>query len=547
MLKIPPFVVLASVAPAMAGTAPSPLAEARAPLFALAPDGQAAAVVPLPLADGTPSAFRMVDSRTLPRALMRRIPAMRSFRGEDSAGRTARLDYAADAARLSVRDGAGWSHYTVALPSDPSGPASLPMAVRGAPVLAQAQAEEKPWAPWAPVAASAPVRYEFRLALAAGSRFTAAHGGTRDAALGAIAHVANRANEIFENDLGVHFTLAADSERLVITDPEGDPLRYGEPRSAAVELIDRRLGASAYDLGHALLGPDLSGGESATGTSCSDARDANLLATHKAAAWSGATDAETAFTGMLFTLANQLGAPFRPHACWHCLSFDGASIARVRSWLGSRGGRCARKVLVDATAPWIDAQSWEEPPMIPARTPFWLDARVEATMPGRHLSYAWDQVDDAPLGPTSPPAAHSRREFTSALPATARWMDYRLTVRDNGGATATWASMDLRVQVIDTGRPFAVLPTADTATASPLVVRWDPAGTTSPPLSCHFVDIALSRDDGATWQPLATGERNDGEATLPVPEGAAAERARLRVACDWRPFFAESAEPFRIG
>ncbi|HEY4092418.1 MAG TPA: zinc-dependent metalloprotease family protein [Luteibacter sp.] len=531
----------------MAGPASSPLADARAPLFAVASDGRAAAVVELPLADGTPSAFRMVDSRTLPPGLMRRFPAMRSFRGEDGAGRVARLDYAADVARLSIRDGARWSHLAVPLTTQPL-VAPGPVGARSvASPRALIATEEKPWAPWAQVTVSAPVRYEFRLALAAGSRFTATHGGTRDAALGTLAHMANRANEVFENDLGVHFTLAANNERLVITDPEGDPMQHGEPRTAAVELIDRRLGASAYDLGHALLGPDLLGGESATGTSCSDARDADLFATHKAAAWSGAADPETAFAGMLFTLANQLGAPFRPNACWHCLSFDGASIGRVRSWLGSRGGRCAKKVLVDAAAPWIDPQSWEEPPMIPARTPFWLDASVEASMPDRHLTYTWDQIDEAPLRTAAPPTARTRREFTTALPAAARWMDYRLTVRDNGGATATRASMDLRVQVIDTGRPFAVLPTADTATASPLVVRWDPAGTTSPPLSCHFVDIALSRDNGATWQPLATGERNDGEASLPVPEGASAERARLRIACDWRPFFAESAEPFRIG
>ncbi|MGN6478916.1 hypothetical protein, partial [Luteibacter sp.] len=121
----------------MAGPVSSPLTDARAPLFAVASDGRAAAVVELPLADGTPSAFRMVDSRTLPTGLMRRFPAMRSFRGEDGAGRVARLDYAADAARLSVRDGARWSHLTVALAVAPPDASSAHPARRNRSTRAQ--------------------------------------------------------------------------------------------------------------------------------------------------------------------------------------------------------------------------------------------------------------------------------------------------------------------------------------------------------------------------------------------------------------------------
>jgi hypothetical protein len=399
-------------------------------------------------------------------------------------------------------------------------------------------------APVARMTAHGNVRYEFRVALAAGSEFTAAHGGTREGALAAMTHMLDRANEVLENDLGVHLTLAAGSEKLIVTDPDGDPLEHGEPRTAAAVFIKSRLPAASYDLGHALVGLD--GGESDTGTVCSNALDADYLATHKAAAWSGGADADGAFANFLLVLGNQLGAPFRDNRCGQCLAFDGKSIERVRAWLASRGGRCAKKRLVTGMAPWIDPDSLAEPQLIPARTPFWLDARVEPGTPGRRLSFAWDDISFEPLVRAEAPQPTSRREVVNSLPQGARDLDFRLTVRDNGGRQATRASADTRLRAIDTGRPFAIEP-IDAATAgAPLGVRWDPAGTTLAPLSCHFLRATLSIDEGMSWQTLAEDVPNSGAAVLTVPGDALSDGARLRLACDWRPFFAEVPRPFAI-
>jgi hypothetical protein len=398
-------------------------------------------------------------------------------------------------------------------------------------------------APGPRMAAHGNVRYEFRIALAAGSEFTAAHGGTRDGALAAMTHLVDRANEVLENDLGVHLTLAAGSERLIITDPDGDPLRYGEPRTAAAMFIKGRLPASSYDLGHALMGLD--GGETDTGTVCSDALDADYLATHKAAAWSGGADADGAFANFLLVLGNQLGAPFRDNRCSHCQSFDGKSIERVRAWLASRGGRCAKKRLVTGMAPWIDPDALAEPQLIPAHTPFWLDARVEPGTPGRRLSFAWDDISFEPLVRGEAPRSTARREVVNALPQSARDLDFRLTVRDNAGKQATRASADTRLRVIDTGRAFAIEAIGTATAGAPLGIRWDPANTTQAPLSCHFLEAALSLDGGATWQTLADDVPNSGAAVVTLPD-ALADAARLRLACDWRPFFAETPAPFPI-
>jgi hypothetical protein len=114
------------------------------------------------------------------------------------------------------------------------------------------------------------------------------------------------------------------------------------------------------------------------------------------------------------------------------------------------------------------------------------------------------------------------------------------------------ASADTRVRVIDTGRPFAVLsPTEGTrgVGGQPLRLHWDVADTTAAPIDCHFLDIDLSVDGGRTWlpEPVATDERNDGEADVVLPVIATqTDHARLRVRCDWRPFFAVSPGDFTI-
>ncbi|UPG94948.1 reprolysin-like metallopeptidase [Luteibacter aegosomatissinici] len=513
------------------------LGDARARLFELAADGKARTVISLPLPDGATSAFTLWDSRTLPRDLLRRYPTMRSFRGSDTAGRSVRLDYAGGQARMSLREADGQWQPTAASPLPAFSP---PPSAAPALLTLPQPATMDTLAP----SAAGNVRYEFRLALAAGSAFTAANGGTREAALGAAAHLVNRANEVLENDLGVHLTLAAHDDRLMVADHRRDPLREGEPRSAAANLITRRLPASGYDLGHALLGLD--GGETETGTSCSDAMDADYLATHKAAAWSGGADPDAAFANFLLVLGNQLGAPFRETRCWHCLAFDGVSIARVRNWLASRGGACARKYMINAIAPWIDPESLADPPVIPARTPFWLDATVEPGIAGRRLSYAWDDLDGQHGFRAAAPGPTARRVFTSGLPQGSRWLSFRLTVRDNGGETATVATDDARVQVVDTGRAFAMEPVPDGSAGQPLGIRWDPAGTSLAPISCHFLEASLSLDDGSTWQAVARDVANTGSAAIPLPAGTATQHARLRLSCDWRPFFAESPAPFRI-
>ena len=106
---------------------------------------------------------------------------------------------------------------------------------------------------------------------------------------------------------------------------------------------------------------------------------------------------------------------------------------------------------------------------------------------------------------------------------------------------------DARVRVVDTGRAFALLDFPAMAVAGErMALRWDVADTDRPPISCHFVHVDLSVDGGLAWRRLADDEPNDGEATVALPDDVATDQARLRLSCDWRPFFAVSRSDFTV-
>ncbi|MEX1829543.1 reprolysin-like metallopeptidase [Luteibacter sp. CQ10] len=574
----------------------------RAAVATVPRDGSRGVDVELPTGDDTRSRFRLVDSRTLPSALMRRYPGLRSLRGTDAAGRTARLDLSTTGTWLSVRDAA--HEWIAQWGGDAPAPSDivLPAAYTPAPATPSRRRRST---------ATGDIRYDFRLAVAASSRYVAQAGGTVEQGLAAVSHAVNRANEVFETDLGVHFTLADRNDRLILTSPRRDPFESSEPGPAAVEFIDRRIGADRYDIGHALTTFD--GGHSESGTSCSDDRSADFHATHKAAAWSGhaspgtGSDAQDHF---IHVLGLQLGAgptangcmragerAVEPgsgstamgHASAHCASdaqwlqdaddryFHAASIAQIRASLASRGGACAKRRLGRTAAPWIDRAPLADEAIVPARTPFFLDAHAETMDASRRLTYTWEQMDMGPhqkgaltddgLGPifrSLPPSPVSRRDFpriaallghepaepAETLPSTNRLLNFRLTVRDNGGDDATTSSADTRVQVVDTGRAFAVLAPSTVTVASagmPLEVRWDVAGTDGGAIGCGGVDIDLSTDGGLSWpHALARNQDNDGATSVILPMLAGTDSARVRVSCASAPFFAVSPGNFRV-
>ncbi|MCV5526035.1 M12 family metallo-peptidase, partial [Escherichia coli] len=67
------------------------------------------------------------------------------------------------------------------------------------------------------------LRKRYTIAISATGEYTQYHGGTKVAALSAIATLLNRVNEVYRRDVGAEFQLAADTDKVIFTDPATDP------------------------------------------------------------------------------------------------------------------------------------------------------------------------------------------------------------------------------------------------------------------------------------------------------------------------------------
>ncbi len=103
------------------------------------------------------------------------------------------------------------------------------------------------------------------------------------------------------------------------------------------------------------------------------------------------------------------------------------------------------------------------------------------------------------------------------------------------------SSDDIKVQVVDTGKAFALTSPLITpiAAGQKQTIGWEVAGTSAAPINCSKVDLFMTRDEGTNWTLLASGQPNSGSASVTIPAGSDGT-ARLKVACSDNLFFAIS-------
>lgn len=221
---------------------------------------------------------------------------------------------------------------------------------------------------------------------------------------------------------------------------------------------------------------------------------------------------------------------------------------------------------------------------IPGSTPFTLTASG-SDADGNSLTYLWEQFD---LGPTNPsgmltdnggplfrnysPITNPSRTFPSLpfilnnanvppqttgsfltgelLPSSNRTLHFRVTARDNraGGGGTNEATTSITVNAAS--GPFAVTSPNTAVTwgaATAQTITWNVAGTNAAPVSTATVTISLSLDGGNTFPlTLATGEVNDGSATLNLVGATPSSQARIRVAAENNVYFDISDSNFTI-
>ena len=446
----------------------------------------------------------------------------------------------------------------------------------------------------------------YRLALACTGEYATFHGGTTSGAMAAMVASMNRVNGVYETEVAVHMTMVANNNLLIYLDGATDPYTNNNGSTMLGENItncNTVIGSANYDIGHvfstggggvAYLGVPCTGNKAGgvTGSSSpvNDAFDIDYVAhemghqfgghhtfnattgscsgnrTSTAAFEPGSGITIMAYAGIC-TATNNL-AP-NSIAYFHTYSFD-----QITTFITTGSGNtCPVATATGNTPPTVvpDALNYT----IPYQTPFTLNA-TGSDANGDALTYSWEEYDlgsagnwNAPVGdapifrPFSPVVSGSRTfpkisdivnnttTIGEILPAYARTLKFRVTVRDNraGGGGVMHPDDTVRVNVINTGAAFAVTApnTAVTWTSGqPATVTWNVSTTDLSPISCANVSILLSTDGGFTYPiTILSSTANDGSEVITVPANITTT-ARVKVQAVGNIFFDISNTNFTI-
>lgn len=466
--------------------------------------------------------------------------------------------------------------------------------------------------PNTPLKVNGTTKRTYRLALACTIEYAAAVAGisaTKPAVLSAMVTSMNRVNGVYERELAITMVLVANDDTLIYlsgTDPYSN--NSGTTMLSENQAnVDNIIGPLNYDIGHVFstagggiadLGCVCDFGTKARGVTgqsnpIGDAFDIDYVA-HEMGHQFGATHTFNANINAGSCTGNAAsGAAYEPGSGSTIMAYAGIcgsanniqahsddyfhakSLDQITNKITSV--TCASNTLTNNNPP-------VEPPFttsynIPFLTPFELTAPDATDTDHDLLNYCWEEYDlgdfgqryadtikFGPLFRSFKPGTSTTRVFPTLdklvanvtsytgekLPAVARDMKFRLTVRDmfNGIGSFNFPTDEIDLHVINTTVPFTVsAPNAATdywQIGSTVTVQWDVANTTAAPISCANVDIFLSTDDGYTYPfTLATGTPNDGSETITVPF-APTTSARVKVKGSGNVFFDISNKGFTI-
>ncbi|MGH8458237.1 MAG: reprolysin-like metallopeptidase, partial [Nevskiales bacterium] len=400
-----------------------------------------------------------------------------------------------------------------------------------------------------------------------------------------------RINQIYERELSINLTLVNNTD-IIFTNAATDPYTTANDNAQVTEnqaAIDTAVGNANYDVGHVLDtgGAGLAAGSSvcnaaqkAQGKSANSPHFGDALyvdyVAHEIGHQFGANHSYNTVTSTCNTRNPSTayepgsGSTIMAYAniCgggedlqqlsdpnFHYVSLDEMLTFTAPGTGG--GDACAAKTASNASDPTVSAGANFT---IPKSTPFELTAvnGSDAESPANQLTHSWEQYDlsanaqtlpqtaaDTSTGPlmrSFPPVFSPTRSFPrlstvlggaaalgEILPAVARELNFRVTIRDNA-ANGRIGTSTMKLTVDGTSGPFHVTAPAQGANVdSTANVVWDVAGTAAAPVNAQNVDISFSRDNGVTFAPVMT-TANDGMETVNLTGAASgANQARIKV------------------
>ncbi len=360
---------------------------------------------------------------------------------------------------------------------------------------------------------------KYRLAITASGEYTAFHGGTVADALAAINATITRVNEVFETDLAVRLELVGTTDAAIFTDADTDPFSgaLGKLGTEGQIALTDKVGEANYDIGHVLHKGSNGGNAGFIGAICIDGQ--------KGSAYSSSQNPR----GDIFDLdfvAHELGHQLGANHSWSyesestTVQVEPGSGSTIMGYAGitdtddvvPNGDEYFHYVSIDQIIENLRTKDCGEvvpitnnPPVvnaldtyvIPKSTAFMLSGSATDSDSGDILTYTWEQIDNgivkqATFGPTNPnganfrsrpPSTESIRYFpmlsqvvagslTQTYPAlNAAWetvsdverdMNFAFTVRDNAPGGGQVVSELTMVSVTNSAGPFVVTSQADT-------------------------------------------------------------------------------------
>lgn len=442
--------------------------------------------------------------------------------------------------------------------------------------------------------------YRYRLAVVSTTEYAESFGGTKAAAFSEVVTAVNALTMAYERDIAIRFVLPAKEDTLVFSTDNPDPFGpandvgqlVGQPLA---QVINPRIGQSAYDLGHVFT--------RYTGNSGILGLGGGNVCVNGSKTVGGSSDGFPSGVNFYSTCGQEIGHQFGGSHTFNCCTnvngptayepYSGSTIMSYVSWgpdlyfhnisieeisLGAQlgtGNTCAVKTPTNNRVPTVEIPIADNF-YIPFGTPFDLTA-IGSDPDGDPVSYCWEQFD---LGPATPdlaqatgtppifrtylPTISPTRIFPKmekilansipagqgeVLPAYDRPMTFRCTVRDNVTGGGGVAFGELHFRTASTG-PFRVTKpnsASEKWTVGDFIeVKWETANSENAPVNCKIVDIDLSTDGGLTWPiSLADNVANDGSHFIKVPNNLTA-KARLRIHAADNIFFDVSNNNYKI-
>ena len=409
----------------------------------------------MPMPDGEFLEFDLQEASIMASGLQEKYPEIRTYKGTNTKGETARFDVTPGGLHGIVFSQSGTVYidpvdqgsreYLSYYRSDYKRFMELPVFDELPILTRKVTLPRKVNKPRELNRVNGTVLKSYRIAIAADHTYTGFHGGTVADALAAIVTTMNRVTGIYENELAVTFVIVEDNDRIIYPNESTDPYdglstqRTLDENQSNLDLV---IGNANYDIGHVFTTG--SGGLAGLGVVCrardkargttgisqptGDPFDVDFVA-HEIGHQFGGNHTFNGTTGECEGSNRNGSTAFEPGSGTTIMAYAGicpgqniqnrsdpyfhaGSLEEILTYIiDSQGASCAVTSNTGNTPPQVNGPQGDF--TIPINTPFFLTASG-SDADGDELTYNWEQYDLGIAGhPNSPsPTAPLFRSYS---------------------------------------------------------------------------------------------------------------------------------------